>query len=164
MIRGHRALRGAKAGGSEMRRGRYVFFCTNRDIETKTLQKTNISIALPRKQRAKRRGKRKYIELKSTETRKSISCMTLVEIFDLVSTHVCSVLDKVARTQAAKGSEHMFDDIFHRFHEPLAWNGVHRKQEYTILRNRGRGGRSSDSIEVGDFFATGREDAPSRAS
>jgi hypothetical protein len=49
MIRGHRALRGAKAGGapdSEMRRGRNVFFCTKRDIETKTLQKTNISIAL----------------------------------------------------------------------------------------------------------------------
>lgn len=90
--------------------------------------------------------------------------MTLVEIFNLVSTHVSSILKKLARTRGPKGSDDLLNNIVHRFQEPLIWDGVHRKQECTILMNRGRGISPASSLKIGNLFAIGRHDVPCRTS
>lgn len=167
VVRCHRAPRGAKAGSSIARQNRNLFTCINRNIEMKTLQKPNISISKNTKASEKGKKGTTYIKPEPTEAGKSISCMTLVEIFDLVSTHARSILGKLARAQGAKGSDDLVDNLFHGFHEPLAWDGVHRKQKCTTLRHRDRGNGSIGSIgsiESGNVVVTGREDAPARTS
>jgi hypothetical protein len=57
VIRRNGALRGAKAGSSKMRQNGNLFLCINRDIETKTLQKPNVSIPLSKNTKARERKK-----------------------------------------------------------------------------------------------------------
>lgn len=65
VIRCNGALGGTKARGSKMRQNRNLFLCINRDIETKTLYKSNVSIPLSKNTKKK---KKIYLELEPTET------------------------------------------------------------------------------------------------
>lgn len=71
MIRCNGALRGAEAGSSKVRQNRNLLLCINRDIETKTLHKPNVSIPLSKNTKVKKEKERKkktYLELEPTET------------------------------------------------------------------------------------------------